>query len=157
MAILLEIQDLTIHFCDSRDPRPAVRQLNFETAMNFQEPMSAVNPVMPVGLQVAEALEVQEPSLSRREVNQRAVEAFTAVALPEPERRYNDCPHQFGGEQRQRILVAMALTHKPKLLIADEPTTLTGRRGLPLAMLDTRANTSSGRMQEIEADHWVGR
>jgi peptide/nickel transport system ATP-binding protein len=94
-----------------------------EIAMIFQEPMTALNPVMTIGRQVAECFEAHAPSATRREGKRRAIEALEAVAIPNAARRYSDYPHQFSGGQRQRILIAMALINRPRLLIADEPTT----------------------------------
>jgi len=94
-----------------------------QIAMIFQEPMTALNPVMSIGRQVAESAEAHFPSWTGRESKRRAIAALEAVSIPDAANRYGDYPHQFSGGQRQRILIAMALINKPRLLIADEPTT----------------------------------
>jgi len=107
-----------------RQPPSALRHLRGrEIAMIFQEPMTALNPVMTIGKQVAECFQAHNASWTGREAKQRAIAALEEVAIPEAASRYGDYPHQFSGGQRQRILIAMALINRPRLLIADEPTT----------------------------------
>jgi peptide/nickel transport system ATP-binding protein len=91
--------------------------------MIFQEPMTALNPVMSIGRQVAEAAQAHSSAWTGREAKRKAIAALEAVDLLDAAQRYSDYPHQFSGGQRQRILIAMALINQPKLLIADEPTT----------------------------------
>jgi peptide/nickel transport system ATP-binding protein len=93
-----------------------------EIAMVFQDPMTSLNPVVPIGVQVAEVIQRHEKA-DRREAQDRAEDLLRKVGIPDPGRRLREYPHQLSGGMRQRVLIAIAIACGPKLLIADEPTT----------------------------------
>jgi peptide/nickel transport system ATP-binding protein/oligopeptide transport system ATP-binding protein len=120
-----------------------------EISMIFQEPMTSLNPVYTVGKQVAECLQSHSSGVGRRAARRTVAEMFAMVGIPEPEKRLDSWPHQLSGGLRQRVMIAMALICKPKLLIADEPTTaldVTIEAQILALMKDLRRDTGTSIM-----------
>ena len=104
-------------------PEEEIRALRGrDISMIFQDPLTSLNPVLKVGTQIAEAIELHR-GLGRREARAKAVDMLRLIGIPDPARRAEEYPHQFSGGMRQRVMIAMALSCDPEVLIADEPTT----------------------------------
>lgn len=97
--------------------------LGNQMAMIFQEPMTSLNPVFTIGDQIEESIRLHKKGLSNAQIKERAVEMLKLVGIPAPEKRYSEYPHQLSGGMRQRVMIAMAMSCTPQLMIADEPTT----------------------------------
>ena len=115
-----------------------------KVSMIFQDPMTSLNPLIPVGEQVGEMLWAHDKSLNKQGREQRVLELFQMVRIPEPHKRLKAFPHEFSGGMRQRVMIAMALACRPELLIADEPTT-----ALDVSIQDQILKLMRGLQQEI--------
>jgi oligopeptide transport system ATP-binding protein len=94
-----------------------------EIALIFQDPMTSMNPVLKIGAQVGESIKTHHPEAKDSEIKERAIGLLRTVGVPNPERRYEQYPHEFSGGMRQRAMIAMSIANSPSVLIADEPTT----------------------------------
>jgi oligopeptide/dipeptide ABC transporter ATP-binding protein len=94
-----------------------------EMAIIFQDPMTSLNPVLKVGYQLAEAMKAHHPDMKEEALRERGIKLLDIVGIPQPERRFDQYPHEYSGGMRQRAMIAMAISNDPALLIADEPTT----------------------------------
>ncbi len=121
-TVTADRMDFLGHDLRALTPRARRALVGRDMAMIFQEPMSSLNPCYTVGFQIREAMKAHL-GLGRRDRQRRAVDLLVQVGIPEPERRLKMFPHQLSGGMSQRVMIAMAIACRPKLLIADEPTT----------------------------------